>query len=236
MGDRIPSGSYFQYPPSGLHASPLRTSSLPSERERYLVELLVERQKLGPFMQLLPHCSDLIDQEIRRLTSGFGSSFGDHERFEHVSPHRAMNPHPNGWPLELERWPRMQREENVHMQRVEQFHAPSVSWPGQIEIPSNAPTPKFQEEKVLKEKPGYQHLNEPLHVVVKAQYSDDIVNARIDRAAGILENLLKPVDEEPLGFDQYKKQQLRELAMLNRAALIEESSGISGMKRAKTAT
>lgn len=34
MGERIPPGSYFQYPPSGLHASPHRSSSVPSDRER----------------------------------------------------------------------------------------------------------------------------------------------------------------------------------------------------------
>jgi len=35
MGERIPPGSYFQYPPSGVHhASPHRSTSLPSDLER----------------------------------------------------------------------------------------------------------------------------------------------------------------------------------------------------------
>lgn len=34
MGDRIPPGSYFQYPPPGVPASPIRSSSLPSDRGR----------------------------------------------------------------------------------------------------------------------------------------------------------------------------------------------------------
>ncbi|RVW28917.1 hypothetical protein CK203_102844 [Vitis vinifera] len=34
MDDRRPHGSFFQYPPSGLHASPHRSSSLSSDRER----------------------------------------------------------------------------------------------------------------------------------------------------------------------------------------------------------
>lgn len=29
---------------------------------RYLAELLSERQKLGPFVQVLPHCSRLLNQ------------------------------------------------------------------------------------------------------------------------------------------------------------------------------
>lgn len=34
MGERLTPGSYFQYPPSGVHASPHRSSSLPLDRER----------------------------------------------------------------------------------------------------------------------------------------------------------------------------------------------------------
>lgn len=32
------------------------------ENGRYLAELLSERQKLGPFVQVLPHCSRLLNQ------------------------------------------------------------------------------------------------------------------------------------------------------------------------------
>ncbi|KAH1149219.1 hypothetical protein GLYMA_16G002200v4 [Glycine max] len=71
------------------------------------------------------------------------------------------------------------------------------------------------------------------------KFPEDIINARLDHAVAILENLLKPVDES---LDHYKKQQLRELAMLN-GTLREESPSMSpsmspfnstGMKRAKT--
>ncbi|KAG5625713.1 hypothetical protein H5410_010931 [Solanum commersonii] len=100
----------------------------------------------------------------------------------------------------------------------------------------------IKEEK-LKDKPGYEHLKEPLHLLVEAEFPEDIIDARIDHAVSILENLLKPVDES---VDVYKKQQLRELAMLN-GTLREESPSMSprmspsmspfsntGMKRAKT--
>ncbi|KAM7263124.1 hypothetical protein ACFE04_000807 [Oxalis oulophora] len=99
-----------------------------------------------------------------------------------------------------------------------------------------------QEEK-LKDKPGYEHLNEPLHVLVEAEFPEDMINTRLDQAITILESLLKPVDES---LDHYKKQQLIELAMLN-GTLREESPSMSpsmspslspfnsaGLKRAKT--
>ncbi|OMO75153.1 hypothetical protein CCACVL1_16320 [Corchorus capsularis] len=98
-------------------------------------------------------------------------------------------------------------------------------------------------EEKLKDKPGYEHLNEPLHVLVEAEFPEDMINSRLDYAVTILENLLKPVDES---LDNYKKQQLRELALLN-GTLREESPRMSpsmspsmspfnstGMKRAKT--
>ncbi|KAL3538495.1 hypothetical protein ACH5RR_001861 [Cinchona calisaya] len=100
----------------------------------------------------------------------------------------------------------------------------------------------LKEEK-LKDKPGYEHLNEPLHILLEAEFPEHIINARVDRAVDILEKLLKPVDES---MDVYKKQQLRELAVLN-GTLREESPIMSssmspsmspfnstGMKRAKT--
>ncbi|CAL5378008.1 unnamed protein product [Camellia sinensis] len=118
----------------------------------------------------------------------------------------------------------------------------------------------IKEEK-LKDKPGYEHLNEPLHLLVEAEFPEDVVDSRLDHAIAILENLLKPVvrigitlhpvatsttfSDESL--DNYKKQQLRELAMLN-GTLREESPSMSsptmspsmspfdstGLKRAKT--
>ncbi|XP_038995758.1 KH domain-containing protein At1g09660/At1g09670-like [Hibiscus syriacus] len=94
-------------------------------------------------------------------------------------------------------------------------------------------------EEKLKDKPGYEHLNEPLHVLVEVEFPEDMVNARLEYAVAILENLLKPVDES---LDGCKKQQLRELVLLN-GTLREESPSMSpsmspfnstGMKRAKT--
>ncbi|XP_022726118.1 KH domain-containing protein At1g09660/At1g09670-like isoform X2 [Durio zibethinus] len=291
MGERIPPGSYFQYPPSGVPASPQRPASIPTDRERYLAELLAEKQKLGPFTQVLPLCTRLLNQEIRRV-SGLNPSFVDHERFEHDSPFRSFGQHPNGRQMDLEGWPVMQTEENGHLQQVAPIQAASMGWPGLPGIPTtpiikrvvrlDVPVDKypnynfvgrilgprgnslkrveavtecrvyirgkgsvkdFVKEEKLKDKPGYEHLNEPLHVLVEAEFPEDMINSRLDSAIEILENLLKPVDES---LDNYKKQQLRELALLN-STLREESPRMSssmspsmspfnstGMKRAKT--
>ncbi|KAL5982895.1 hypothetical protein ACLOJK_016974 [Asimina triloba] len=94
-------------------------------------------------------------------------------------------------------------------------------------------------EEKLRDKPGYEHLNEPLHVLVEAELPADVIDAQLNQAVTILEDLLKPVDES---LDYYKKQQLRELALLN-GTLREESPHMSpsaspfnstGMKRPKT--
>ncbi|XP_020250454.1 KH domain-containing protein At5g56140-like [Asparagus officinalis] len=95
-------------------------------------------------------------------------------------------------------------------------------------------------EDMMRGKPGYEHLDEPLHILVEAELPVDIIDTRLMQAREILEDLLKPVDESQ---DFFKKQQLRELALLN-GTLRDEGSNISGsvspfndtlsMKRAKT--
>ncbi|XP_051192934.1 KH domain-containing protein At5g56140 isoform X2 [Lolium perenne] len=95
-------------------------------------------------------------------------------------------------------------------------------------------------EEMMRGKPGYEHLNEPLHILVEAEMPVEIIDARLMQAREILEDLLKPMDESQ---DFFKKQQLRELAMLN-GTLREEGMQRSGsqspfhnslgMKRAKT--
>lgn len=64
----------------------------------------------------------------------------------------------------------------------------------------------------MRDKPGYEHLNEPLHVIVEAELPANIVDGQLSQACEILEELLKPVDE---ACDILKRAQLRELAILN---------------------
>ncbi|KAG5414037.1 hypothetical protein IGI04_001604 [Brassica rapa subsp. trilocularis] len=94
-------------------------------------------------------------------------------------------------------------------------------------------------EEMMRGKPGYEHLNEQLHILIEAELPIELVDARLMQAREILDDLLTPVEET---HDFYKKQQLRELALLN-GSLREEGSPMSGsvspynslgMKRAKT--
>ncbi|KAK4749535.1 hypothetical protein SAY87_026984 [Trapa incisa] len=94
-------------------------------------------------------------------------------------------------------------------------------------------------EEKLRGRPGYEHLDEPLHILIEADLPANIIDTRLRQAKEIIEELLKPVDESQ---DYIKRQQLRELAMLN-SNYREESPGpgssispfnSSGMKRPKT--
>lgn len=97
-----------------------------------------------------------------------------------------------------------------------------------------------EKEESLRGRPGYEHLNEQLHILIEAELPASIIDVRLRQAQEIIEELLKPVDESQ---DLYKRQQLRELAMLNsnfkedspqpRGSVSPFSS--SSMKRAKTA-
>jgi protein quaking len=98
---------------------------------RYLTELLQERQKLGPFLQVMPNCCRLLNHEIRRV-----SSFPDLDRYEHGSPFRSLGQPTNG-KLDLEGWSMMQAEENCHLQRASPFRGPSpVGWIGMPGLPN----------------------------------------------------------------------------------------------------
>lgn len=57
---------------------------------------------------------------------------------------------------------------------------------------------------MIRGKPGYEHLNEPLHLVVEAELPLEIIDARLMQAREILEDLLKPVVILNLSF--FKKQ------------------------------
>ncbi|CAH8392201.1 unnamed protein product [Eruca vesicaria subsp. sativa] len=87
-------------------------------------------------------------------------------------------------------------------------------------------------EEMMRGKPGFEHLNEPLHILVEAELPIEIVDARLMQAREILDDLLTPIEET---HDFYKKQQLRE--PWNEVSPM--SGSVSpynslGMKRAKT--
>ncbi|KAK5834565.1 KH domain-containing protein At5g56140 [Gossypium arboreum] len=291
-------GRYMAYSPSpsaphSPHLSGLRSvaaaaasSAALLDQEKYLSELLAERQKISPFMPVLPNTYRLLNQEILRVTTLLGNaSVLGQSGLEQASPLASGGifsnggADMNGWtsrfqsemsglvrPSSAQNWVGSQvSSSGLIVKRTIRVDIPVDSYPnynfvGRLLGPRGNSLKRVEantecrvlirgrgsikdptREEMMRGKPGYEHLNEPLHILVEAELPVEIVDARLMQAREILEDLLKPVDESQ---DFYKKQQLRELAMLN-GTLREEGSPMSGsvspfqnnslgMKRAKT--
>ncbi|KAJ9535708.1 hypothetical protein OSB04_un001140 [Centaurea solstitialis] len=50
-----------------------------------------------------------------------------------------------------------------------------------------------EKEESLRGRPGYEHLNEPLHILIEAELPASIIDVRLRQAQEIIEELLKPV-------------------------------------------
>ncbi|XP_042490211.1 KH domain-containing protein At5g56140-like isoform X2 [Macadamia integrifolia] len=254
---------------------------------KYLSELLAERHKLSPFMQVLPQSYQLLNQEILRVTTLLeNASLLDQSGLEHASPltsggifSNGGRADMNGWasPIQSERLGFLQSSSSqswlgsqgsssgLIVKKTIRVDIPVDNYPNQYNFVGRLLGPRGNSlkrveagtecrvlirgrgsikdptrEEMMRGKPGYEHLNEPLHILVEAELPLEIVDARLMQAREILEDLLKPVDESQ---DFFKKQQLQELAILN-GTLREEGSHFSvsvspfhnslGMKRAKT--
>ncbi|KAI3914526.1 hypothetical protein MKW92_018312 [Papaver armeniacum] len=276
---------------SGLYShnfSPARAVSpqirnTPDIDSQYLTELLAEHQKLGPFMQVLPICSRLLNQEIIRVSGNQG--FNEFDRLQHGSPSpmASSNHMSNIGGTGLGGWNSLQQERlggpqgmtmdwqgapaspsSYIVKKILRLEIPVDSYPnfnfvGRLLGPRGNSLKRVEastgcrvyirgkgsikdpgKEDKLRGRPGYEHLNDPLHILVEAELPVNIIDTRLRQAQEIIEELLKPVDESQ---DLYKRQQLRELALLN-SNFREESPrppsgsvspfGSSGMKRAKT--
>nr|XP_010913290.1 KH domain-containing protein At5g56140 isoform X6 [Elaeis guineensis] len=242
------SGGFMAYSPSpsaaphSPHLCGIRSATNAIvEQEKYLSELLAERHKLSPFMPVLPHSYRLLNQEILRVTTLLGNaSLLDQSGLEHGSPLTTGGLFSNGGAADMNGWASAFRSEpsSAHSWLGSQGSSSNLIVKKTIRV--DIPVDKYPTEEMMRGKPGYEHLNEPLHVLVEAELPIEIVDARLMQAREILEDLLKPVDESQ---DFFKKQQLRELALLN-GTLREEGSHMSAsvspfrnnlsMKRAKT--
>ena len=49
------------------------------------------------------------------------------------------------------------------------------------------------QEELMRGKPGYEHLNEALHLVIEAELPAEIIDIRLMQAREILDDMLKPV-------------------------------------------
>uniref|UniRef100_A0A5B6YIG1 K Homology domain-containing protein n=1 Tax=Davidia involucrata TaxID=16924 RepID=A0A5B6YIG1_DAVIN len=278
-----------------LNFSPARavsphTRTNPDVDSQYLTELLAEHQKLGPFVQVFPICSRLLNQEILRVSGMMSNQgFSDYDRLQCRSPSPMSSSNimanlggtglggwtGNGWsglPRERFGGPQGMTMDwqaapgspiSYVVKRVLRLEIPVDSYPnfnfvGRLLGPRGNSLKRVEastgcrvfirgkgsikdpdKEDSLRGRPGYEHLSDPLHILIEAELPVNIVDARLRQAREIIEELLKPVDES---HDFYKRQQLRELALLNNN-FREESPrpsgslspfGSSGMKRAKT--
>ncbi|XP_038690574.1 KH domain-containing protein At5g56140-like [Tripterygium wilfordii] len=288
-------GRYMTYAPSpsaphspqisGLRSAPSSTSAIILDQEKYLSELLAERQKLSPFMPVVPITYRLLNQEILRVTTLLGNaSVLGQSGLEHASPLASGGifsnggADMNGWasrfrsdisgllqPSATQNWLSSQGSSSgLIVKRTIRVDIPVDKYPNynfvgrllgprgnslkrveastecRVLIRGRGSIKDLAREEIMRGKPGYEHLNEPLHILIEAELPVEIVDARLIQAREILEDLLKPIDESQ---DLYKKQQLRELAMIN-GTLRDEGSPMSGsvspfhnslgMKRAKT--
>lgn len=278
------SGRYMAFSPSpsaphSPHISGIRSAtSVLVEQEKYLSELLAERHKLGPFMQVLPHSYRLLNHEILRLTALLGNaSLLEQAGIEHGSPMTNGGIFSNGaadingWasaiksePSPGHSWISSQGASGIVIKKTIRVDIPVDKYPafnfvGRLLGPRGNSLKRLEattdcrvlirgrgsikdpaREEMMRGKPGYEHLNEPLHILIEAELPAEIIDTRLIQARDIIEELVKPVDESQ---DYIKKQQLRELAMLNgtfRDEVSHMSGSVSpfnnslGMKRAKT--
>ncbi|KAG8068299.1 hypothetical protein GUJ93_ZPchr0005g15860 [Zizania palustris] len=118
----------------GRSMSPqVRPPGPPDAAGQYLAELLQEHQKLGPFMQVLPICSKLLNQEIMRVSGMLRQpGIGDFDRLPPASPtqmHPSL-PMPNFSGNGFGPWSGMRPE------RVNFSHG-VVGWQGAAQSPSS---------------------------------------------------------------------------------------------------
>jgi len=78
-----------------------------------------------------------------------------------------------------------------------------------------------QEEARVRNKPGNEHLLEPLHVHIEAQQAPGAIDAVLSNAEAKVKALLIPVEESK---DTHKKEQLRQLAQVRMAESIGTTS------------
>ncbi|CAN1839591.1 KH domain-containing protein At2g38610 [Linum perenne] len=255
--------------------------SISVQQRQYLAELLEEYNNLGPFTEVLPIVTRILNQEILRV-SGIANSqhqgqgfslFGAPHQRPSLSPLRNDDASWNSLPrqrfgtdgMNMD-WRAAPTSPNSHVvKKILRLDIPVDSYPNfnfvgrllgprgnslkrvevstgcRVFIRGNGSIKDPEKEDALRGRPGYEHLNEPLHLIIEAELPANIVDMRLRQATEIIEEVLRPVEES---HDLYKRQQLKELALLN-SNNREESPGpsgsvspftsnIIGMKRAKT--
>ncbi|CAL5422903.1 unnamed protein product [Camellia sinensis] len=220
--------------------SPQIRSTPDVESNQYWSELLAEHQKIAPFMQVLPICNRLLNQEILRVSGMMpNQGFGELDRLRHRSPSpmassNLMSNVPgsrlggwNGIPQErLSGPPGMTMDwqgslaaspSSYTVKRILRLEIPVDTFPNfnfvgrllgprgnslkrveattgcRVYIRGKGSIKDPDKEDKLRGRPGYEHLNEPLHILIEADLPAHIVDIRLRQAQEIIEELLKPV-------------------------------------------
>ncbi|KAI3667840.1 hypothetical protein L6452_42910 [Arctium lappa] len=231
----------------------------------YLERLLEEKKNLAFYVQGLPICNKLLNQEIWRVSEmianeghndfdrlqlgipnpsnpldmipdvaainvgrwdgssgqsplqyqGFGGRQGlstDHQNAAPASPSSLLTKRLLRLDVPVDRFPkfnfigRLLGPRGNSLKRIEALTGCRVFIRGRGSVRDP------NKEERLRGRPGNEHLNEPLHIVIEAESPATVVDAQLRQAQEIIGELLKPVESSR---DSYKRQQLRELAMLN---------------------
>lgn len=277
-----------------LNSSPARAPSpriwtKPDVGSPYLERLFKEKKNLAFYVQGLPICNKLLNQEILRVSEmianqglndfdrlqlgipnpsnpldmmpdvaatsvghwegnsgqsplqcqGFGGRQGlsiDHQNAASASPSSLPTKRLLRLDVPVDRFPtfnfigRLLGPRGNSLKRIEALTGCRVFIRGRGSIRDP------NKEERLRGRPGKEHLNEPLHIVIEAESPASIVDAQLRQAQEIIEELLKPLESSR---DAYKRQQLRELAMLNslfRDDSSQPSSSSGSRCRSKHAT
>ena len=64
----------------------------------------------------------------------------------------------------------------------------------------NPPRQFSTHEESLRGRPGYEHLNDPLYILIEAELPANVIDMRLRQAQEILEELLKPVVSLSVSF------------------------------------
>ncbi|KVI11463.1 hypothetical protein Ccrd_010120 [Cynara cardunculus var. scolymus] len=234
-----------------LNFSPARAPSPhiwtnPDIESSYLAELLEEKKKLAPFVQVLPICSRLLNQEILRASGMIpNQGFNDYDRLQRGSP-SPLNPidiMPEVAAKGLGRW-NGNAGWSPLQHESQRFGGPQGlpidHWNAAPASPSS-----FNTKRVLR-------LDIPVDSFPNFNFVGRLLGPRgnslkrVEASTGCRvfirgRGSIKDPDKDE-SQDLYKRQQLRELAMLNNN--FREHSpqprgsvspfGSSGMKRAKT--
>lgn len=169
-----------------------------------LHELIQEREKLKPFIQVLPHCAKLLDAEIEKLETKLKPQTTNIKSRSMKKTCKVVIPvdtYPNYNFVGKILGPR-----GAYLQKIEKkTHC-------KLFIRGRGSMRDKRLEEGLRGKQGYENLNEPLHILIEAEApSEDLLEKKISECKQVIAPLLVPVEGSK---DVLKKRQLKELALL----------------------